>query len=74
MPAASKSAVKFPSEYRAPSWSWAALDAEIEYGYLNEKSISAALIDILVVSVGQNPFGRVKSGWIKLKIFKPKLL
>jgi len=70
---ASKSAVKFPSEYRAPSWSWAALDAEIEYGYLNEKLISAALIDVLVVPIGENPFGRVKSGWIKLKVFKPKL-
>lgn len=67
MPPAIKSAVKYPAKYRAPSWSWASLDAEIEYRGLEERPLSK-IIDAQVQPVGKDNFGHVASGRLKLKV------
>ncbi|KAK4984009.1 hypothetical protein LTR50_006880 [Elasticomyces elasticus] len=68
MPAAHKSAVKYPSQYRAPSWSWASIDAEIDYvGLISKGEYLASLVDASVKPLGKDPFGRLASGHITLK-------
>jgi hypothetical protein len=57
-----------PPPYRAPTWSWAAVDG----GILCHKTCSActSLIDIVdahVELVGPSPYGQVKSGYIEIK-------
>jgi hypothetical protein len=56
-----------PSTYRAPSWSWASLDAHINFVHLDFSRIVAEFIDAHIMPVGKDPFGRVSSGWIKLR-------
>ncbi|KAH7074279.1 heterokaryon incompatibility protein-domain-containing protein [Paraphoma chrysanthemicola] len=68
MPAAHKSTVKYPSQYRAPSWSWASIDAEIDYiGSNSDGERLASLIDVSVKALGKDPFGRLASGRLVLK-------
>lgn len=61
---------KRPSEYRAPTWSWASMDASItfpsqnfpeRYGWLTEASCEVELSD------PNNRFGAVTSGWLTLR-------
>ena len=57
-----------PPSYRAPTWSWAAVDA----GILCHKTCSACtslieVIDAHVELVGTSPYGQVKSGYIEIK-------
>ncbi|KAF2645972.1 HET-domain-containing protein [Massarina eburnea CBS 473.64] len=53
--------------YRAPSWSWASGDGYpaigLRYGY----SELAEVVDASVTLKGENPFGEVSAGWIKLR-------
>jgi Heterokaryon incompatibility protein (HET) len=64
-----------PSDYRAPSWSWASIDGPIEHKYCLENAESGhvtAAFDILegkVVPMGHNPFGQVRHGFLKLSGF-----
>ncbi|GKT49696.1 uncharacterized protein ColSpa_09877 [Colletotrichum spaethianum] len=53
--------------YRAPSWSWASVDGIPATGFLGEAELQAQVLDARVVIDGDNPFGRVKDGWIKLE-------
>jgi hypothetical protein len=58
------------SYYRAPSWSWASLDGRSSMSFLfrtNKQKEFARLIDSHMELKGNNPFGEVKSGWIKLQ-------
>ncbi|KAH6990101.1 heterokaryon incompatibility protein-domain-containing protein [Ilyonectria destructans] len=66
MPPATKSPVKYPAEYRAPSWSWASLDAEIDYTALADELLTTC-IDVQVKPMGKDAFGRVASGKLTLK-------
>src|SRR5437764_8723427 len=66
LPPPSKSEVKVLSG-RAPSWSWAAIDAKIKYQPISEDSLVAEIIEAYVVPHGKDTFGRVKSGLIKIK-------
>lgn len=69
MPAAHKTAVKYPSQYRAPSWSWASIDAEIDYiGSISKGEYLASLVDASVKPFGKDPFGRLASGHLILKV------
>ena len=68
MPPATKAIVKRPAQYRAPSWSWAALDGKIEYSHLNEKGIQARCLDIHVPPAGKDKFGRVQLGWMIIEV------
>ncbi|GJC81644.1 hypothetical protein ColLi_04482 [Colletotrichum liriopes] len=56
-----------PGGYRAPSWSWASVDGIPATGFLGETELQAKVIDARVVIDGENPFGRLKDGWIKLE-------
>ncbi|WQF80964.1 Putative heterokaryon incompatibility [Colletotrichum destructivum] len=56
-----------PGGYRAPSWSWAAVDGVPATGFLAEGEPQAQVLDAKVEIDGDNPFGRVKDGWIKLE-------
>jgi hypothetical protein len=67
MPPATKSPVKSPAEYRAPSWSWASLDAEIDYMFALKDELLATCVDVRVKPMGKDAFGRVVSGRLTLK-------
>ncbi|KXH48486.1 HET domain-containing protein [Colletotrichum simmondsii] len=53
--------------FRAPSWSWASVDGTPATGFLGESVPHAEIIEAKVEIDGENPFGRVKDGWIKLE-------
>ncbi|OHE94939.1 HET domain-containing protein [Colletotrichum orchidophilum] len=53
--------------YRAPSWSWASVDGIPGTGFVGEIEPLATILEAKVEIDGENPFGRVKDGWIKLE-------
>ncbi|OAP60541.1 hypothetical protein AYL99_05543 [Fonsecaea erecta] len=67
MPPATKSEVKYPSKYRAPSWSWASLDGKVTFQPLDHKNLKARCICAHVDIAGRDQYGRVKQGWITLE-------
>ncbi|KAI4274235.1 MAG: hypothetical protein L6R38_006156 [Xanthoria sp. 2 TBL-2021] len=55
-------------KYRAPSWSWAALDGHIMPGRPNIERILIAVQEAMTVPlVPGNPMGQLSSGWIRLR-------
>ncbi|KAB8211860.1 heterokaryon incompatibility protein-domain-containing protein [Aspergillus parasiticus] len=54
------------NEYRAPSWSWASVNGVVIRAY-NEFEPMASVLDLKVDIDGDNPYGRVRSGCIKLE-------
>jgi hypothetical protein len=62
---------KRAAEYRAPSWSWAAIDGAVRWGGSLKKNNEERIIaDVLEVSVtprsDKNPFGVLAAGWMKV--------
>lgn len=58
---------KAVSDYRAPSWSWASVDDAFG-GDLNQYwQPLASVFECHVNTEGENPYGRVKCGWIKIE-------
>ncbi|KAL9093996.1 MAG: hypothetical protein Q9165_003666 [Trypethelium subeluteriae] len=55
------------SEYRAPSWSWASGDGIPATGQTVGYDKLATILDAKVTLKGENPFGEVTDGWIKLR-------
>jgi hypothetical protein len=59
------------SYYRAPSWSWASIDGTPDVGILTRSSkkieVLAELVDSFIELKGSNPYGEVKTGWVKLQ-------
>lgn len=62
-----------PSTYRAPSWSWAAIDGQVSYNqsffsFVAPEDILPAIdvLDVQVVPAGLNKLGEVTAGWITL--------
>lgn len=53
--------------YRGPSWSWVSVDGTPAMGYNEKHRDLAAILDYHVEIDGDNPFGRVKNGWIKIE-------
>lgn len=61
-----------PPEYRAPSWSWAALDGQVEFNFdvaytsqglpLDEMELALTDIDVALELAGSDPYGKVASG------------
>lgn len=69
LPPPSKSAVRWPSHYRAPSWSWASFDAKLKYGLLEQTGQAlATVLDVGIAVEKNNPYGRVKGGFMKVKV------
>ena len=72
-------ALSSPAVYRAPSWSWASVDGAINfpvynfYDRCNWKFMMASFeplatyVDSSLDLAGENPFGGIKDGWIKLQ-------
>jgi hypothetical protein len=62
-----------PSEYRAPTWSWASVEAPILHAvkdfYKTKHSATcvARVIDASITPVGVNPRGRVSDGFLRLQ-------
>lgn len=54
------------SEYRAPSWSWASVDGSVGTPF-NAIERIASILDVKVEIAGENPYGRVRSGWVKIE-------
>jgi hypothetical protein len=50
----------------APSWSWVSVDGIPAAGLFGQWELLATVIDLDVELKGENPYGAVKSGWIKL--------
>lgn len=63
-----KSEVVVPPAYRAPSWSWASVDASVEFGWLRGEGSLTEILECRVELAGSDTFGRVKSGCIKIKV------
>jgi len=59
--------VVVPSTYRAPSWSWASLDAHIKFVPLDFRRIRTEFVSCHVRPAGKDAFGKVARGWIKLR-------
>ncbi|KAE8332711.1 heterokaryon incompatibility protein-domain-containing protein [Aspergillus sergii] len=53
-------------EYRAPSWSWASVDGFVGR-FSKQVEPIASVLDFKVDVDGDNPYGRVRSGWIKIE-------
>ncbi|KAJ0340414.1 hypothetical protein COL922a_003436 [Colletotrichum nupharicola] len=60
-------------QYRAPSWSWASVDGIPATGLLGVTEEVATILEAKVKIDGDNPFGRVKDGWIKLEALLVKM-
>jgi hypothetical protein len=68
--------VRSPKEYTAPSWSWACLKSPIETWSWHNNSLSTldidhtflvSLIDYRIETIGGNCFGKIGSGFLKLR-------
>ncbi|KFA81826.1 hypothetical protein S40288_09572 [Stachybotrys chartarum IBT 40288] len=58
---------RYEGDYRAPSWSWAAIDGMPATGFFYKHYDVATVVDYRVEIDGDNPYGRVKNAWIKLE-------
>ncbi|KAI0465784.1 HET-domain-containing protein [Xylaria cf. heliscus] len=60
-----------PEKYRAPSWSWASLDGQIDYRGLRQGSELAIVENTHVdLESPSRKFGKVLGGWISMKVIK----
>jgi len=58
----------WPPDYRAPSWSWACIDdASAPMERYRQCSKFATVLDYHIHVKGENPYGEVDGGWVKLK-------
>lgn len=62
-----KSTVSYPPKYRAPSWSWASIDARVSFKALTEK-VCAEYLHGAVHPLANDPFGQVAGGYIAVKV------
>ncbi|KAI8712029.1 HET domain-containing protein [Fusarium sp. LHS14.1] len=59
-----------PSQYRAPSWSWASLEGvEFSHCYDHDPSVTdtCQILDIHLAKAGTNPYGDLKGGYMLLR-------
>ena len=52
-------------DYRAPSWSWAAIDAPVIYNEVSGETF-CKLLDFSIQNIGPSNYGAVSAGWIRL--------
>ena len=53
---------------RAPSWSWASVEAEVVFKPLKYDHLVVELIDCHTSPLGKDVFGKVTSGWIVVRV------
>ncbi|GAP92189.1 putative heterokaryon incompatibility protein [Rosellinia necatrix] len=58
--------VSRPRKYRAPSWSWASIDAPVKFNALSYSNLVAHLEDYHIEPAGSDEFGRVSDGRVEL--------
>ena len=58
---------KAVTDYRAPSWSWASVDGAFGGSPDQHWHPLASILDCHVDVDGENPYGRVRAGWIKIE-------
>ena len=65
-----------PRPYRAPSWSWASVDAPVAGGGGYNDGIIITILDAVVTPVGADSTGQIKDGFIRLngRIFPAELV
>jgi hypothetical protein len=56
-----------PSEYRAPSWSWASVDGPVGYGRRSEAQSLIHVKDVVLDYTTEDHTGAVKGGWLDLR-------
>ena len=61
------SPVRRPDLYRAPSWSWASIDAEIRFQNCYDEVFLIDILDANVLLQSEDPTGQVKGGEIRLR-------
>ncbi|KAF2191803.1 hypothetical protein K469DRAFT_342702 [Zopfia rhizophila CBS 207.26] len=57
-------------DYYAPSWSWASINGDIYYDQFewdNELPLKCKVLELFTVPATNNPFGPLKSGFIKIQ-------
>ncbi|KAL4889851.1 heterokaryon incompatibility protein-domain-containing protein [Aspergillus ambiguus] len=59
--------VSRPVEYRAPSWSWASIDAPIKYIPLSYKNLVCRFRNCVTYPIGADNYGRVANGRIDIE-------
>lgn len=52
--------------YRAPSWSWASTEGNIWFPRTNVID-AVSILDCIAIPEGEDPFGQVSGGWIKIR-------
>jgi hypothetical protein len=60
--------------YRAPSRSWASIDAGVYFRQMNFDHIVGECLEVHIQPSRNNPFGRVKGGYIKINVRVSKLI
>jgi len=59
---------RYPSTYRAPSWSWASVDASIHFETIKSNYVVAQYVDSYVEPIGRDIYGGLKSGWLSIRV------
>jgi hypothetical protein len=57
-----------PEKYRAPSWSWASLDAPIRFLPLNYNNLMSEIISCSTTKSGIDEYGRLKAGRLEIEV------
>ncbi|KAF2182126.1 HET-domain-containing protein, partial [Zopfia rhizophila CBS 207.26] len=57
-----------PSDYRAPSWSWASLDAPIRFVAMAYSLLVARVVKCEITPSGMDPYGKVKGGRLVIEV------
>jgi hypothetical protein len=55
------------SAYRAPSWSWASIDGDIDCQWSPDDPAAAEIVDFHIENATQDDTGQILGGWLDLK-------
>lgn len=60
--------VRRPTEYRAPSWSWASLDGPVRHIPLSYSKLVSKVIKCSTIPAGKDLYGRVSGGRLDIQV------
>ena len=59
--------LRSPSRYRSPSWSWASVDTQVVYNFVDRELFPVIdVIDCHIDHLSSDPFSQVTGGWIRV--------